>query len=143
MSLEPVVSVMVPVFNTGRFVAATVESLLGQTFGDFELVVIDDGSRDESPEVLRELAGRDKRVRLTCRENRGIVTTRNEMLAQARGKYVAVNDSDDVSMPDRLARQVEFLDRHSDVVCVGGAFDMIDAAGRRLSTLRPPADDAS
>ena len=138
----PTVSVMVPVYNTGRFVAATIESLLAQTFTDFELIVIDDGSSDDSPEILKQYAARDSRIRLTCRENRGIVTTRNEMLAQARGEFVAVNDADDISLPDRLERQVEFLRADPDVVCVGGHFDMIDSAGRRLTTLQPPADDA-
>src|SRR5688500_1987498 len=64
------------------------------------------------------------------------------MLAQARGEFVAVNDADDISLPDRLERQVEFLRADPDVVCVGGHFDMIDSAGRRLTTLQPPADDA-
>ena len=138
----PAVSVMVPVYNTARYLAQTLESILAQTFTDFELIAVDDGSKDESPQILRRFAEKDKRIRLTLRENQGIVATRIEMLAQARGRYVAVNDSDDISLPHRLAEQVKFLDANPDHVCVGGWFDMIDAAGRRLTTLKPPGGDA-
>ena len=143
MRQPPTVSVMMPVYNTARFLARAVEGILGQAFPDFELVVIDDGSTDGSPDILRRYADRDARVRLTCRANRGAVHTRNEILGQCRGRYLAVNDADDVSLPDRLARQVAFLDARPEVVCVGGHFDLIDAADRRLTTLRPPAENAA
>jgi glycosyltransferase involved in cell wall biosynthesis len=139
---SPTVSVMMPVFNSGRFVAAVVRSLLAQTYRDFELLIMDDGSRDDSPRILRDLAETDPRIRLSLRENHGTLATRNELLKLARGKYLAVNDSDDLSLPHRLERQVAFLDAHPDVAVVGGWFDMIDARGRRLTTLHPPADDA-
>ena len=74
---SPTVSVVVPVYNTERYIAETIDSILKQTFTDFELIVIDDGSTDRSPEILRELAAKDSRIRLTVRENRGIVRTRN------------------------------------------------------------------
>jgi glycosyltransferase involved in cell wall biosynthesis len=134
---------MVPVFNTGRFVADTIRSILAQDLRDLELIVIDDGSTDDSPRILRELAATDSRVRLVCRENKGLVATRNEMLQMARGEFLAVNDSDDLSQPDRLSRQVKFLRENPEVVVVGGAFDMIDDAGRYLTTLCPPRDDAA
>src|SRR5215203_6071210 len=110
MSAAPTVSVVVPVYNTERYIAETINSILKQTFTDFELIVIDDGSTDGSPEILRELAAKDSRIRLTIRENRGIVRTRNELLEQCRGRYMAVNDSDDLSMPDRLAKQVAYME---------------------------------
>jgi glycosyltransferase involved in cell wall biosynthesis len=141
-SPTPVVSVMVPVYNTGRYLAATIEGILSQTFTDWELVAIDDGSTDDSAAILKRYADRDPRVRFVSRANRGIVHTRNELLAMARGRYLAVNDSDDISLPNRLADEVRYLDEHPDTVVVGGWFDLIDAAGRRLTTLRPPADDA-
>jgi glycosyltransferase involved in cell wall biosynthesis len=123
-------------------VAKTVRSVLAQTFTDFELLILDDGSREASPRILRELAESDRRIRLSLRENHGAVATRNELLKLTRGKYLAVNDADDISLPHRLERQVAFLDANPGVVCVGGAFDMIDAKGRRLTTLRPPMDDS-
>src|SRR6476661_3414688 len=98
----PTVSVMVPVHNTGRFLAATIEGIQSQTFADWELVAIDDGSTDDSAAVLKRYADRDPRIRFVSRANRGIVQTRNEMLGMARGRYLAVNDSDDVSLPNRL-----------------------------------------
>ena len=140
--VAPTVSVMMPVYNTAAFVARTVKSVLAQTFADFELLIVDDGSRDGSPRILRELAESDRRIRLSLRENHGAVATRNELLKLARGSYLAVNDADDISLPNRLAQQVAYLDTHRDVVCVGGWFDMIDAKDRRLTTLRPPSDDA-
>jgi glycosyltransferase involved in cell wall biosynthesis len=87
---------MVPVFNTGRFVADPIKSILAQDLRDLELIVIDDGSTDDSPRILRELAASDSRMRLVCRENKGLVATRNEMLQMARGQFLAVNESDDI-----------------------------------------------
>jgi glycosyltransferase involved in cell wall biosynthesis len=126
MPPSPTVSVVVPVYNTERYLADTLDSILRQTFTDFELVAIDDGSKDRSPEILREFARRDPRVRVTVRENRGIVRTRNELLEQARGRYMAVNDSDDLSMPDRLAQQVAYLDANPQCVLVGSRVMLMD-----------------
>src|SRR3954470_15363358 len=131
----PTVSVMVPVHNTGRFLAATIEGILSQTFTDWEHVAVEPGPTDNSVAVLKRYADRDPRIRFVTRPNRGIVQTRNELLAMARGRDLAVHDSDDGSLPNRLAGQVRYLDEHPDVVVVGGWFDLIDAAGRRLTTL--------
>jgi glycosyltransferase involved in cell wall biosynthesis len=129
MGVTPTVSVVVPVYNTERYVADTIQSILKQTFTDFELVVIDDGSTDRSPEILRELASTDSRIRLTVRENRGIVRTRNELLEQCRGKYMAVNDSDDLSMPQRLEKQVAYLESHPQCVLLGSRVMLMDPFG--------------
>jgi glycosyltransferase involved in cell wall biosynthesis len=129
MGSSPTVSVVVPVYNTERYIADTINSILRQTFTDFELIVIDDGSKDRSPEILRELAAKDARIRLTVRENRGIVRTRNELLEQCRGKYMAVNDSDDLSMPDRLEKQVAYLESHPECVLLGSRVMLMDPFG--------------
>src|SRR5688500_8163527 len=126
MSSSPAVSVVVPVYNTERYVADTIDSILEQTFTDFELIVIDDGSTDRSPEILRELAAKASRIRLTVRENRGIVRTRNELLAQCRGRYMAVNDSDDRSMPQRHEKQVAYLESHPQCVLLGSRVMLMD-----------------
>ena len=126
MEPAPRVSVLMPVYNAERYVRATIESLLGQTFADFELVAIDDGSTDGSAAVVRELAARDARIRFSSRENRGVVRTRNELVEQARGAYLAVNDADDLSMPDRLAKQVAYLDAHPDCVLLGSRVMIMD-----------------
>ena len=115
---EPLVTVFMPVYNRAELVRASIDSVLAQTFGDFELLVIDDGSTDESVDVIRSY--RDPRVRLVVHEkNQGTPRTRNHGLELARGRYVALLDSDDIALPRRLERQVRFLEEHRDVAGVG------------------------
>jgi glycosyltransferase involved in cell wall biosynthesis len=138
----PTLSVNMIAYNTARYVAEAVESILCQTYPDFEFIIIDDGSTDGTGAILERYAARDARIRLVRRENRGIVASRNEALALSTGEFVAVMDSDDVALPDRLERQVTFLREHPDVVCVGGWLELIDGAGRRLIQFQTPTDDA-
>lgn len=140
---RPIVSVALSVYNAEPYLAAAIESILNQTFKDFEFIIIDDGSTDDSLKTLQKYAAQDQRIRLTSRENRGIPQTRNEILAQSQGEFIAVMDADDIALPDRLAQQVEFLTQHPNVVCVGGGFEMIDEKGRYLTSLTVPTDDAT
>lgn len=133
MSSQPAISVLMPVYNAERYVAAAVESILGQTFGDFEFLITDDGSSDRSLQILKRYAAKDDRIRLTSQPNAGLVKTLNQMLLNARSELIARMDADDISLPDRLAHQIEFLRLHPEVVCVGGAQDYIDEAGRVLN----------
>src|SRR5687768_645866 len=142
MENAPTISVLMSVYNGERYLAAAMDSILAQSFRDFELIVIDDGSKDSSPAILQDYARRDSRVKLTIRANNGLTLTLNEAFAQSRGKYLARMDGDDIALPNRFARQVEFLDATPAVACVGGYFHLIDGAGRLLTTLRPPTDDA-
>ena len=141
MTQKPIVSVLMPIYNTERYVAQAVESILSQTFKDFEFIIIDDGSTDTSLKILKKYAAQDKRIRLISRENRGVVRTRNDLLEQAEGEFAAVMDADDVALPERLALQVEFLRANLDVVCVGGAHEVIDENGRLLTRLPLPEHD--
>jgi glycosyltransferase involved in cell wall biosynthesis len=129
---QPVVSVMMPVYNAERYVGKAVESILGQSFGDFELLILDDGSTDGSLEVLRGYAQRERRIRLTSRPNRGLVDSRNELLDAARSDLVACMDADDISLPDRLEKQVAYLREHPDCVLVGSRVTIIDPDGQPL-----------
>ena len=129
------VSVLLPLYNGEAYIREAVESVLAQTRRDFELLILDDGSRDGSLAIVQEIARRDPRVRLISRENRGLTETLNELLAAARGEFVARMDADDVCLPDRFERQVAFLDAHPEVVCVGGDPVMIDERGRLLTAL--------
>lgn len=138
---HPLVSVLFPVYNTARYLEEALESILAQTFEDFELIIIDDGSTDASLKILQAYAARDARILLSSRENKGLAQTRNELLGQAKGEYIAIMDSDDVALPYRLARQVEFLQKELDVVCLGGAFELIDEAGRMLVSLPAPTNN--
>jgi len=135
------ISVLMPVYNAERYVVETVESILAQTFTDFEFIIIDDGSRDTSPVILKAYAARDQRIRFTARENKGVAPTRNDLLAQARGEFLAIIDADDVALPERFALQVAFLRAHPEILCVGGAQELIDDQGRLLTHLALPEDD--
>ncbi|HET7434582.1 MAG TPA: glycosyltransferase family A protein [Thermoanaerobaculia bacterium] len=133
----PFVSVLVPVFNGERFLDEAVASVLRQDFADFELLVVDDGSTDRTPELLRAWCERDGRVVVvTAPRNLGISAASNLGLRQARGTYVARLDSDDVMMPGRLAAQAALLDARPDVVMVSSAYEVIDEAGRVLGAGR-------
>jgi glycosyltransferase involved in cell wall biosynthesis len=142
MADAPTVSVLMSVYNGEQYLAAALDSILGQTFPDFELIVIDDGSSDRSFAILHDYAARDRRIRLTRRGNQGLTFTLNEAFAQSRGKYLARMDCDDVALPQRFAEQVNLLEANSDLVCTGGYFQLIDGGSRPLTTLRPPTDDA-
>jgi glycosyltransferase involved in cell wall biosynthesis len=115
-------------YNGERFLRAAIESILNQTFCDFELIVIDDCSTDSSPRILREF--KDDRLRIVSNEeNLGIAATLNKGIAVARGEYIALQDHDDVSSPNRLECQVAFLDQHARVGMVGSSCNIIDEVG--------------
>ena len=116
----PRVSVLTATYNGARFLAASITSILGQSFTDFEYIIVDDASSDTSPAIVAGFAARDSRIRLLRNAtNLGPAGALNQGLAQARGDYVAVLDHDDLAMPERLARQVTFLDDHPVVGAVG------------------------
>jgi glycosyltransferase involved in cell wall biosynthesis len=142
MSTFPIISVVMAVHNAERYVAAAVESILAQTFDNFEFLITDDGSTDRSLKILETYAAKDPRIALTSCPNQGVPKTRNQMLHQARGEFIAVMDADDIALPERFARQVEFLRQAPEVVCVGGAHEIIDQQGRLLTRLALPQADA-
>ncbi|MGE5093035.1 MAG: glycosyltransferase family 2 protein [Bacillota bacterium] len=114
--ITPRVSVIIPCFNHGRFLRHAAESVLAQTLADLELIIVDDGSTDDTPAVLAGLD--DRRVR-TCRtSNRGVSAARNAGLDMVRGEFVAFLDADDLWEPDKLARQVAIMDSEPDVTLV-------------------------
>jgi glycosyltransferase involved in cell wall biosynthesis len=116
---SPRVSVVMPFLNARSTIVETLESIMGQTWRDFELVAVDDGSTDGSAELLEEAAGGDPRLRLYRPGHAGIVGAMNFGLGRARGEYVARMDADDRMHPERLEHQVRFLDEHPKVGLVG------------------------
>lgn len=125
---SPSLTVIMPVFNTARYVAQAIESVLTQTFSDFELLIVDDGSTDESLAVARGF--QDSRIRVFAnKSNIGKVAVCNDALSQSRGKYVTVHDSDDYSSPDRFQRQILFLEAHPEFAMCGTWFYEIDQSG--------------
>jgi glycosyltransferase involved in cell wall biosynthesis len=124
-----------PAYNSKRYVAASIESVLRQTLGDFELCIVDDGSTDGTEAILRRCAERDPRIRVNRRPHTGIVGALNDGLAMARGELVARMDADDICLPQRFEKQVAFLREHPDCVCVGTQVETIDPYGTPLARL--------
>jgi len=116
----PKISVILASFNNGDYLGEAIESILAQGFADYELILVDDGSEDDSVEIIRAYEEKDSRIRsliLDC--NTGASGARNRGFDIAHGEYIAYMDSDDVSLPTRLQKQVDFLDKHSEVGAVG------------------------
>lgn len=126
------VSVVMPVYNAHRYLREAVESVLGQSFADFELIAVDDGSKDDSLAILREYAANDPRVKVVSRANTGIVGALNDGLKAAEGEFIARMDSDDLSTPDRFEKQVAYLRAHPECVLVGSQVMLMDAEGAAL-----------
>jgi hypothetical protein len=124
------VSVLMPVYNGEEYLGEAIESILNQTFRDFEFIIINDGSIDGTAEILAECAERDKRIQVHQQANQGLTATLNKGLNLARGQYIARMDADDISLPERLATQVDFLNRHSEVGLVSANCYFIDSAGK-------------
>ncbi|MGH7104842.1 MAG: glycosyltransferase family 2 protein [Acetobacteraceae bacterium] len=130
------VSVLMPAFNASRFIRQSVASVLGQTFEDFELLVIDDGSTGDTVAILEQM--RDPRLRVLPNPgNLGIVASLNRGIGNVRGRYVARLDSDDICRPTRFARQVEFLERNPGVLLVGARMNDLEHG-----YVRPPKTPA-
>lgn len=115
--MSPLVSVLLPVYNCAGYVEEAVRSILEQDFADFELLVLDDGSTDATPSVLAGLS--DPRMRVLRHPNMGLPATLNKGIGIARGKYIARQDADDISLPQRLGRQVAFLEAHPGCALLG------------------------
>jgi glycosyltransferase involved in cell wall biosynthesis len=121
----PIVSVIMPVYNTAAYLSNSVGSILGQTFLDWELICVDDGSTDGSLEILRRYEGADSRVRVITRLNTGVARARNDGMRLAAGRYIAAMDSDDVALRERLRRQVDHMESHPECVGLGAAVRVV------------------
>jgi glycosyltransferase involved in cell wall biosynthesis len=130
------------VYNGERFLREAVESVLTQTMTDFELVVVDDGSADSTPQILAQYAASDPRVVIHRQRNRGRAVALNRAVAAARAAVIARMDADDVSVPDRLERQHRFMLAHRKVAAVGGAVTFVDARSRPFGQAQYPLTDA-
>lgn len=137
----PLVSVVMPAFNGGLFLDEAIRSILTQTFDDLELIVIDDGSIDNTPEIIELHRREDARIRAFSQTNQGLIATLNRGLDLAQGVYVARMDQDDISLPRRLAAQVAFMETHRDVGVCGAWIETFD--GRSRHVVRLPTDDSA
>jgi len=129
MSEHIKISCVMPIYNAERYVEEAIQSILDQTFTDFELILVDDGSSDSSAEIIDRLAKQDSRIRVIRKENGGIVSALNKGIRSARGEYLARMDADDISLPDRFAFQARYLDEHPEVALIGGRSKRIGPTG--------------
>jgi hypothetical protein len=138
---SPVVSVVMVARNVDRFLAEAIESILAQTYRDFEFIIADYGSTDESIVITSGYAAHDSRIRFFRIPPCGLAEARNAGCSRAQGRYIAVMDADDVAVPERLALQVAFMEEHPEVGLLGGAVRWIDAMGRPLRVDSVPTAD--
>lgn len=132
------ISVLLPVYNCPRYVGAAIESILAQSLGDFELLIIDDGSTDETPSVLERYT--DPRIRHLRQTNRGLAGTLNVGIEMARGEFIARQDQDDLSHPDRLAKQLAYFHANPSCVLLGTAAEILEGENRSGRFHRHPTD---
>src|ERR1019366_81947 len=132
MPPPPTVSAILPVYNGAKYLRESVKSILQQTFTDFELIAVDDGSTDNSLRILNDLARSDNRMRIISRPNTGVSGAANDGIAIARGQFLARMDADDIAMPMRFEKQVSYLRAHPEVVLLGTRVLLIDPYGSPL-----------
>lgn len=137
MSKRPLVSVVMPVYNVATYLPEALDSILRQTYSDFEFIAVDDGSSDESLSVLKTYAESDRRLRIISRPNTGIAGALNDGIQAVTGELIARMDGDDISEPDRFMEQIRFLRKHSDVAAVGTGVHRMDTKGVRFETAFP------
>lgn len=130
--MTPLVSVLMPAYNAEKYIAEAIESILSQTFKDFEFIIVDDASTDNTWKIIQEYAKKDERISIYRNEkNLYIAENRNRLVNLAKGKYIAWQDADDVSMPVRLKKQSHFLEKNPQVGIVGGYLQFFDEKGTK------------
>ena len=138
----PTVSVVMPVRNGETFLAEAIKSILNQTFRDFEFVIVDDGSIDGTPQILKNFEQKDRRIRVVLRDSRGRTISLNEGISMSTGELVAIMDGDDIAAPGRLRKQVDFLNENQNCVALGAEVMFVDAEGRPLGRGNHPRGHA-
>lgn len=127
-STPPMISVIMPIYNGELFLREAIDSILNQTYTNFEFIIIDDGSTDQTAAILNTYS--DPRIiRITHPQNLGLVKSLNDGIAQARGEYFARMDADDISFPERFEKQIQFMNDHPEIGMLGGNVQVIDTAG--------------
>lgn len=130
---EPIISVIMTVYNGEQFLEQSIESILDQTHRDFEIVIVDDGSKDHTAQMLAKEAKKDARIRVILSHRLGRAKALNLALQSARGSYIANLDADDLAEPDRLEKQLAFLEQHPDVGLVGTARNLLNGSTKYVS----------
>lgn len=126
--MNELISVILPVYNGEKYLDEAIESILNQTYTNFEFIIINDGSKDDSLEIIRKYEQQDSRIIVISRENKGLIATLNEGIGKAKGKYIARMDQDDISLPQRFEKQLKYMIENNLDIC-GGNFYIIDESG--------------
>ncbi len=132
---NPTVTVLMPAYNAGKYIGEAISSVLSQTFTDFELLIINDGSTDNTLEVINSF--HDRRIVVISQENKGVSAALNLGLEHARATYIARFDADDICLPDRLKVQYQFITNYPDYSIIGSAAEYMDADGHYIFTHHP------
>lgn len=140
--MNPSVSVVMVLRNAEQFLSESIQSILDQSFEDFEFIIIDYGSKDRSKAIVRSYAEKDSRIKFDEIPACALPEARNAGCCQARGRYIAVMDADDISLPDRLSREVDYMERHPNVALLGGGIEWITAAGHPFHVSGHPVENS-
>lgn len=135
----PKVSVVMAAYNAQRYIREAIESILSQTFGNFEFLIVNDGSTDSTGEILQQY--NDPRIRVIHQSNQGCISARQLAISKAIGKYIAIMDADDISLPRRLEKTIAYLDEHPEVILVGSACIIRSDETGSETIFEPPTED--
>ena len=139
MENSPKVSVIMSVYNGEKYLKEAIESILNQSFKDFEFIVVDDGSTDKTPEILENYAKQDQRIKIiTNSENIGLTKSLNKGIKVSKGEYIARMDDDDIAMPERIKKQIEFLEKNPNFGVVGCNVIIINETGNFVKNVVLP-----
>ena len=136
---NPKISVLTSCYNAARFLPDAIESILSQTFRDFEFILIDDGSTDETLGIIKRYAAEDERIIVIKKANSGLADSLNAGIKEARGEWIARLDADDVALPSRLEKQLNLVRRFPRVVLVGSGCIVIDQSGKKIKVYKYPS----
>ncbi|WP_209299734.1 glycosyltransferase family 2 protein [Escherichia coli] len=131
------ISVVMPVYNSEKYLAEAIQSILNQTHKNFELICINDGSTDKSQEIIEYFSSRDARIVVINQPNKGVVSSLNLAISLAKYDYIARMDADDISHPTRLDKQIRYMTSNKDISILGTAYNYVDINGRVLKTRKP------
>lgn len=138
---KPLISVVMPVYNAGKFLPEAIKSILCQTYNNFEFIIVDDASTDNSWEIIKEYEKKDNRIKaFKNNKNLGVSATTNMAISKTKGKYVARMDADDVSFPDRLEKQHLYLQKNAEIIAVGGQCVVINENNEIIGQKKFPVE---
>ncbi|CAM3769146.1 glycosyltransferase family 2 protein [Polynucleobacter arcticus] len=136
---SPLVSVLMPAFNAEQHIAQAIKSILQQTYPHFELLILNDGSTDQTEKIIDQFD--DQRIiKIHLNQNKGLVNARNQLVSAAKGHYIAFLDADDIAFPNRLQLQVSFLEKHNADLCGGAHYSLYESSGRMKASKQRYSD---